>query len=73
MSDFQNQTEAECEAGINAMMDGACPLCGSVCFDDVHTPATDHPELTTTRKQCSKCEWFGEESPIAPHPRPTNP
>lgn len=43
-----------------------CPLCGSECFLDSHTPASDHPELTVERWECKECNWFGEEQPSMP-------
>ena len=40
-----------------------CPVCGSGTFIDSHTPATDHPECSTDRHQCNKCEWHSDEWP----------
>ena len=40
-----------------------CPVCGSPTFVDTHTPASDHPELSTDRHQCETCDWHSDEWP----------
>jgi hypothetical protein len=42
-----------------------CPLCGSSTFIDSHIPASDHPELSTDRRQCEKCDWHSDEWPTS--------
>jgi len=41
-----------------------CPDCGSPTFNRKETPASDHPELTVTWKECRVCDWKGDEQPI---------
>lgn len=45
-----------------------CPVCGASTFIESHTPATDHPECSTDRHQCEKCDWYSDEwpTPVAP-------
>ena len=41
----------------------ACPVCGSATFVDSHTPASDHPECSTDRRECETCDWHSDEWP----------
>ena len=47
-----------------------CPQCGAGCFADIHTPASDHPELTTSRLQCEQCDWYGDERHVKVEQKP---
>lgn len=49
-----------------------CPVCGSATFIDSHTPASDHPELSTDRHQCEKCDWHSDDEWPTPNSVLTN-
>lgn len=50
-----------------------CPKCGSPLYDRIETPASDHPELTTTWKACTVCDWReNDERPIPSNADPTS-
>ncbi len=38
-----------------------CPACGEPTYMAEHNPASDHPELTVLRRECTKCDWIADD------------